>query len=466
MPRRLTATALAATVAAGAAAVPAEGATRFVLRGAGFGHGVGMSQYGALGQAQAGRTYRQILGHYYSGTALGALNRSVTVRVLLQSRGTVAFTGATRAGDRELDPERTYTAVPEGAGVVLRGPEDRPLGKASGALRVDSDEGPVTVVGGEHAGAYRGSLVLAPSGGALQVVNHVELEAYVRGVVAGESPSGWPAEALKAQAVAARTYAITTSKNGGTFDHYADTRSQVYGGVALERATTDAAIAATKGQVVTQFGRPVVTYFFSTSGGRTENVEFGFPGGTPQPHLKSVTDPWDRVSPRHRWGPTSMTMGQAANRLRGLVRGRFAGVGVVRRGVSPRVVSAEVIGSAGRTPVSGPALRARFGLYDTWATFAAITTKGRFRPAPAGTGGVPIGSAAFKQATQGVVFGRIVGPRRGATVRVQRLEATTWRTVARTRLAADARYRSAVSEPGRYRVLVDGLPGPAITLRD
>jgi stage II sporulation protein D len=161
-----------------------------------------------------------------------------------------------------------------------------------------------------------------------------------------------------------------------------------------------------------------------------------------------------------------MTMGQAANRLRGLVRGRFAGVGVVRRGVSPRVVSAEVIGSAGRTPVSGPALRARFGLYDTWATFAAITTKGRFRPAPAGTGGVPIGSAAFKQATQGVVFGRIVGPRRGATVRVQRLEATTWRTVARTRLAADARYRSAVSEPGRYRVLVDGLPGPAITLRD
>ena len=468
MPRRLALPALAAAaVATGAAAVPADGATRFVLRGAGFGHGVGMSQYGALGQAQAGRTYREILGHYYTGTALGALDRTVTVRVLLQSRRTVAFTGATRVGDRELDPAKTYTAIPEGAGVVLRGPGEKPLGKAAGALRVDSDAGPVAVVGGEHAGAYRGALVLTPAGDALQVVNHVELEAYVRGVVAGESPSGWPAEALKAQAVAARTYAVTTSKNGGTFDHYADTRSQVYGGVALERPTTDAAIAATRGQVVTQFGRPVVTYFFSTSGGRTENVEFGFPGGTPQPHLKSVEDPWDRVSPRHRWGPVSMTMSQAASRLRGLVRGRFVGVGVMRRGVSPRVVSAEVIGTAGRTPVTGPTLRARFGLYDTWARFAAITTEGRFRPAPAGTGGIPIGSAAFKQAAQGSLFGRAIGPRKGTTVRIQRREsAAVWRTVARTRLTADARYRTTVTQPGQYRVLVDGLPGPAVTLRD
>jgi stage II sporulation protein D len=465
MSRRLILPALAAA-ALGAGAVPADAATRFVVRGAGFGHGVGMSQYGALGQAQDGRSYRQNLGHYYTGTSLGALNRSVTVRVLLQSRRSVAFTGATRAGDRELDPAERYTAVPEGAGVVLRGPRGRALGKAGGALQVASDVGPVTVVGGEHAGTYRGSLVLTPSGGALQVVNHVELEAYVRGVVAGESPSGWPAEALKAQAVAARTYAITTSKNGGTFDHYADTRSQVYGGVALERPTTDAAIAATRGQVVTQFGRPVVTYFFSTSGGRTENVEFGFPGGTPQPHLKSVADPWDRVSPRHRWGPTSMTMDQAARRLRGLVRGRFAGVTVVRRGVSPRVVSAEVVGTGGRTPVSGPALRARFGLYDTWASFAAITTEGRFRPAPAGTGGAPIGSAAY-QLPGGTVFGRVVGPGPRTLVRIQRrVSATAWRTAATTRLAADGRYRAGVTEPGRYRALVDGLPGPTVTLRD
>ena len=466
MPRRLTTLALAGALAA-AGAAPADAATRFLVRGAGFGHGVGMSQYGAFGQAQDGRTYRQILGHYYTGTSLGALDRSVTVRVLLQSRGTVTFSGATQAGDRELDPAKTYTAVPEGAGVVVRAPGGKPVGKAAGALRVASALGPVTVVGGEHAGAYRGALVLTPAGGALQVVNHVELEAYVRGVVAGESPASWPAEALKAQAVAARTYAITTSKNGGTFDHYADVRSQVYGGVALERPTTDAAIAATRGEVVTQFGRPVVTYFFSTSGGRTEDVEFGFPGATPQPHLKSVEDPWDRVSPRHRWGPTSLTTAQAAARLRGLVQGRFVGISVTRRGTSPRVVSAEVIGTAGRTPVSGPALRARFGLPDTWAKFATITSKGRFRPAPASTGGVPIGSAMFQQAATGTVFGRVVGPRRGALVRVQRqVSATAWRTEARTRLAADGRYRTSVTQPGRYRAVVDGLPGPVVTLRD
>src|SRR4029453_7120150 len=93
------------------------------------------------------------------------------------------------------------------------------------------------------------------------------------GVVARESPSSWPLEALKAQAVTARTYAITTSKAGTGFDQYADTRSQVYGGVAAESIATNAAVAATGGQVVTYDGAPVVTYFFSTSGGRTENVE-------------------------------------------------------------------------------------------------------------------------------------------------------------------------------------------------
>ena len=122
------------------------------------------------------------------------------------------------------------------------------------------------------------------------------------GVVSRESPASWPIEALKAQAVAARTYAITTTKGGNGFDHYPDTRSQVYGGVAAETASTDRAVAETRGQVVTYDGEPVITYFFSTSGGRTENVENSL-GGAPQPWLRSVEDPYDDVSPRHRWGP-------------------------------------------------------------------------------------------------------------------------------------------------------------------
>ena len=87
------------------------------------------------------------------------------------------------------------------------------------------------------------------------------------------------------------------------FTQYADTRSQVYEGVAGETAATDAAVAATRGEVVTYGGRPVATYFFSTSGGQTENVENSFLGAGREPWLKSVDDPYDSASPKHRWGP-------------------------------------------------------------------------------------------------------------------------------------------------------------------
>ena len=114
-------------------------------------------------------------------------------------------------------------------------------------------------------------------------------------------------------------------------------------------------------------------------GGRTEHVENTSLGSTPLPWLRSVADPFDSVSPRHRWGPIRMTYAAAGRKLQGLVRGRFRGIEVITRGRSPRVVAAEVLGSRGRTPVSGATLRARFGLYDTWAYFTSIAA----RPAPA-----------------------------------------------------------------------------------
>jgi stage II sporulation protein D len=464
MRRLATTSALVCALSAGAA-VPADAATRFVIRGAGYGHGVGMSQYGALGQARAGRTYAQILAHYYTGTSLGRLDGAPVVRVLLQSRASVSFTGATAAGGQALEPGETYVAVPAGGGIELRGPDGEPVGVAAGPLRITSAAGPISVVGGENAGAYRGSLVLQPGPGRVDAVNHVGLEDYVRGVVSSESPASWPAEALRAQAVAARTYAITTSKRGAGFDHYADTRSQVYDGVAAERPTTDAAVAGTAGQVVTLAGKPVVTYFFSTSGGRTENAEFGFPGGAPAAHLKAVDDPWDAVSPRHRWGPVAMTRTQAGRRLGGLVKGSFRGIEVVQRGASPRVVRAVVVGSRGRTEVSGPTLRARFGLFDTWATFATIDTSARVRPAPSGTGGAPVGRAAMLPRIQGAVTGSVLGVPRGTLVRVQRRTGGAWRTEARTRLGARGRFRAQVVRDGTYRAVVAGLPGPAVTLR-
>ncbi|HEV2062723.1 MAG TPA: SpoIID/LytB domain-containing protein, partial [Solirubrobacteraceae bacterium] len=414
MRRLLPATAILAVLAAPAAA---DAATSLVVKGAGFGHGVGMSQYGAMGFAKHGRGYRQILAHYYTRTQLGRLDRDPAVRVLLESnRRSVSFTGAARAGSRRLRSTSTYGASAYGASqVVLRSRSGRKLGVYDAPLRVAGPSGSPVVVGGR---AYRGTLELRPGVfGGLNAINAVGLEDYVRGVVALESPSSWPIEALKAQAVAARTYAITTSKNGPGWDHYPDTRSQMYGGVSAETASTDRAVAATSGEVVTYRGEPVTTYFFSTSGGRTENVEFGFPGGDPKPWLKSVDDPYDDVSPKHRW-KKRMTMATASARLGGLVKGSLREIRVTKRGVSPRIVSAEIVGSRGRTTVSGPTLRARFGLDDTWAYFSIVATRvQRDRTGDDEVGASPARAAASRG---GIVHGFVRPARQGSRVAVQR----------------------------------------------
>jgi stage II sporulation protein D len=314
-------------------------------------------------------------------------------------------------------------------------------------------------------------------------VNALGLEDYVRGVVARESPSTWPAEALKAQAVAARTYAIATAKPGAAFDQYADVRSQVYGGVGAETTATDAAVAATRDQVVTYAGRPAVTYFFSTSGGRTENVENSFLGSAPKPWLRSVADPYDGVSPRHRWGPFRLTAVQAQSRLRGLLEGRYKTLRVTRRGVSPRIVSATLVGTRGTTVVSGPTLRRVFGLDDTWAYFTTVRTgvrkpKKAPRPTPAtgGSGGVVVdpGSAvsggtapgAARAAAVGlraaVLHGAVLPGRRGAWVRLQRRAGARWVLAADVRLGRGGTYAVTAPQPGTYRVLAANAAGPTV----
>src|SRR3954470_18294319 len=239
----------------------ASAASRMTIRGAGFGHGVGMSQYGAYGFAKQGVGYQEILGHYYSGTALGAADRGRLVRVLLQSTsGAAAFSGAERAGTRRLDPAKSYRAVRRSFDQVdLQNASGRKVATFTAPLQVDGGADGVVLKG---RGGYRGILELRPGAFGINAINAVGLEDYVRGVVAAESPSSWPLEALKAQAVAARTYAITTTKGGTGFDEYAATRSRVYGGMGSGTPSTDEAVAGTAGQVVTYQGRPVVTYFF------------------------------------------------------------------------------------------------------------------------------------------------------------------------------------------------------------
>ena len=126
-------------------------------------------------------------------------------------------------------------------------------------------------------GVYRGDLVARADGGSLLVINSVGLEGYIKGVVANEMPSSWHKQALKAQAVVARSYGLATERSGA-FDHYDDTRSQVYGGRASETKSTNRAVKRTRRKVVKHDGEVVATYYFSTSGGQTENSEFGFCG--------------------------------------------------------------------------------------------------------------------------------------------------------------------------------------------
>ncbi len=192
-----------------------------------------MSQYGAYGYALHGADYRTILAHYYQGTALSATNPGQTVRVLL-STGRASFSGAASVSGSatRLTPATTYTVKAAGAKLTITTPAGKPVGTFAAPLTVMAPQtGPLTVPG---LGTYRGSLQFSPAAGGVQTVNAVGLDDYVRGVVAAEMPSSWATAALEAQAVAARTYAITTTVGGNGYDLYSDTRSQMYGGVRAE----------------------------------------------------------------------------------------------------------------------------------------------------------------------------------------------------------------------------------------
>lgn len=370
------------------AAAPAEAATVHVVRGAGFGHGIGLSQYGAYGYARHGASHREILAHYYRGTALGSAGDR-TIRVLLQSgRSEIRFRAATRVPGHRLNPRRTYRARSTGlSSVELRTIRGRLVGRFDSPLSVTSARGWLRLLGtginGLRDARYRGALEVRRNVfGRVSAINAAGLDDYVQGVVPGEMPSSWAREALEAQAVVARSYALATDAGGSVFDQYPDTRSQVYRGMSGEDGRTNAAVRATAGQVLRYGGRIAVTYYFSTSGGRTENVENVFYKSRPVPYLVSVSDPYDGISPKHRW-TFRFTTRQMQARLRGLVKGRFRSIEVVRRGVSPRVVWAFIRGSRGRTRVRGATLRTRLGLFDTWAYFRRIRRRrdgGRDRP--------------------------------------------------------------------------------------
>jgi stage II sporulation protein D len=336
-------------------------AATFFISGRGWGHGIGMSQWGAYGYAQRGMTYDRILAHYYSGTTLGKAPVA-RIRVLL-GEGKKALA---------LSSDSPFSVKDASSAVYQLAPGAYQLGPAL-KLKVDPAQpakalpGPLVFLPGatplKYAGKeYRGQLQVNPGKSALQIVNNVGLEPYLYGVVPREVPFAWPPEALKAQAVVARSYALAVRKTGA-YDVFADTRSQVYGGVAAEKPSTTAAVDATAGQVVLYEGKVATTFFFSTSGGRTASVQDAWARGEPVPYLVSVPDPYENASPHHTWGPFEFTAAKLRAAFK--VPGQLVDV-KLSINASQRVDVMTLVGTKGEVVVPGEVVRTKLGLRSTW----------------------------------------------------------------------------------------------------
>ncbi len=355
-----------ALLASLALAAGASAAVSWIVHGRGFGHGVGMSAYGAYGYAKHGKTYRFILGHYYTGTTVEPIAKPRVIRVLLgASSGDVEFSGATSACRTQLDPARSYEAHRIGNAIRLRSSGGKLVARCGAKLRAAS-AGKVAIGG---YGSYRGALETTVSGSSLNVVNALALEQYAKGVMSNEVPPSWPAEELKAQAVAIRSIALTSDVGGATFDVYPDTRSQVYGGIESEYATTNAAVAATRGQVLMYRGEVATAFYSACSGGHTESVGNVF--GTQIPYLVGVPDPYDYYCPLHKW-TLNFSGPEISSKLSGYLDGKLKKVIVTKTGVSPRILEARLVGTGGVTTATGSELAGALGGYDTWMTFEKV----------------------------------------------------------------------------------------------
>ncbi len=238
--------------------------------------------------------------------------------------------------------------------------------------------------------SYRGRMEIGRYGGksSLTAVNVVPLEEYLYGVVPCEMPASWHTEALKAQAVCARSYALikagyhaeTDIKRG--FRMVDTVQSQVYGGISYEHARSNAAVDATKGETLCYENRTVTGYYCSGSGGHTENVEDVW--GFVIPYLQGVPDIYETNPSKKPWSVTLST-----DELTRLLRSEGKDVGTVKKVMqeivtsSGRVTSLRIIGSLGNVGLATDALRnvldlasTKFRVYDSDSVPDSVTIQG------------------------------------------------------------------------------------------
>lgn len=378
--------------------------------GRGYGHGVGMSQYGAYGRAVAGQTAATILAHYYPGTTLGPATFA-SVRVLVLSSYTATASSPLRiygrVGTWKIDNINAVFPVdaqlrmyPDAA--AASGWHLTVIGADASTLW--SGASPATSFYVRPADSlallqlytkptsydrFRGTLrVIGGTGGTVSVVNVLGMESYLLGVVPVEMPSSWPAEALRSQAIASRSYAaVRLRPSTGSYDLYDDTRSQVYRGQLGEKTNGTSAVNATAGQVVLYKGAIANTLYHSGDGGWTENNEYVFTSSTGGitagvvAYLRGTSDrapdgsSYDKASPFNTWHTTIYSLSQiqavfAADSRTNV--GQVVALDLTRRGVSGRLISVTLIGANGSTKtVSGAVFVAVFNA-NTPATDPAM----------------------------------------------------------------------------------------------
>lgn len=392
------------------APTPSGGLTFY---GRGTDHGVGLSQWGAYGRAQAGQTYQQILAHYYTNTTLGPLGSNPTMRVLVADH--IAPTTDRPAkvygwnaswsisGLGGPFPSGAYVTmtpsgsswnavVRDGSGAVIAtyvNASDITLVPSSSAVRLQVWFKP------SYYDTYRGSIRLIGSSGTVTAINLVAMEDYLLGVVPAEMSASWSGAAVRSQAIAARSYAYTHMRtSASSFDVYDDSRSQAYLGSLIEQSGSNAAVTGTSG-VVVKYGTSVAeTFFFSTAGGWTENNENVWTSNTgaitssPIAYLRGVSDrradgtSYDSASPKATWVTYTYSLAQLSAIY---ANDSLTNVGTIQRfdfsnrGVSGRLISVTLYGTAATKTVSGAYFKYVFNVYTPatdpgiWSTLFATS---------------------------------------------------------------------------------------------
>jgi stage II sporulation protein D len=360
-------------------------ATSYTVTGHGWGHGHGLSQYGALGAANQGVGWKQILGFYYPGTGLGRARGAVKVLITADTSRDVMVDARDGLRLHRLPGGKTYLLgkirpkatrwriMPKGSKSVV---SFRRSGRSgwtrwtafSGTAEFTAGNKPITLrLPGRATAQYRGALRSVER----DTVNVLPLDRYVRGVVPQEVPTSWPADAVRAQSVAARTYASYERANATSYYDICDTTScQVYGGYDAEEPASNAAVKRTHGRVVTYQGEPAFTQFSSSNG--------GWSSAGSQPYLVAQPDPYEASSgnPYANW---TATVTKERIQKEWPAVGSLTGMDFTRDGngdFGGRVTKVVLTGSIGALPtsvtVTGEDFRSLLGLRSTWLKLTPV----------------------------------------------------------------------------------------------